>query len=141
MKVWEIMTKKPIKISRSTSIQEAALKMKELDCGFLPVGSDDTLEGVITDRDIVLRAVANGQSPQAVTVGDILTNKVMYCLASDDILTAAKRMKKAQVYRLVVVNNDKEKWMQGIITLGDISRHTHDEKLVGETAERITEAA
>lgn len=60
MKVYEIMTKNPVKIPKSASIEDAAKRMKDLDCGFLPIGDGDRLAGVITDRDIVLRAVAEG---------------------------------------------------------------------------------
>lgn len=141
MKVSEIMTENPAKITRSTSLQEAAQKMAELDCGFLPVGDDDRLEGVITDRDIVIRAVAKGKSPQNGMAGEVLTNKVLYCFENDDIRDAAERMKQERVYRLVVLNNEKDRRLRGVITLGDISRQAHDEQLVGETAEKVTQAA
>ena len=141
MQVSEIMTKNPVKVSKNITIQEAAQRMEELDCGFLPVGGDDTLEGVVTDRDIVLRAVAKGKAPQTVTVGEVLTNRVLYCLENDDIQDAAERMKQEQVYRLVVVNNEQEKRLIGIITLGDISRQADDQQLVGETAQEVAKQA
>lgn len=141
MQVSEIMTRNPVKISKRTTIAEAARKMRELDSGFLPIGEDSKLEGVITDRDIVIRGIANDKSPQNTTVGDILTDRVLYCLEDDDIEGAAERMKQEQVYRLVVVNNEDEKKLLGIITLGDISRKTHDTDLVGETAEKVAQKA
>jgi CBS domain-containing protein len=139
MKVSEIMTKNPIKAPKSTSIEDAAKKMEELDCGFLPIGNDERLEGVITDRDIVLRAVAKGKSPQTTLVGDILTGRVLHCLEDDDVEDAARRMQQEQVYRLVVLDNERDKRLRGIITLGDISRQAYDEELVGETAEKVAQ--
>jgi CBS domain-containing protein len=141
MQVSEIMTKNPVKISKDTSIVDAAKKMEELDTGFLPIGSDETLEGVITDRDIVIRAIAKGKSPEDTSVGEILTDRVLYCLETDDIEDAADRMEQEQVYRLVVVNNDNQKKLLGIVTLGDISRKTHDAELVGKTTKKVSQQA
>jgi CBS domain-containing protein len=141
MKVSEIMTKNPVKIPKSTSIEDAAKKMADLDSGFLPISDDDRLTGVITDRDIVLRAIAKGQSPQATLVGDILTGRVLYCLEDDDIEHAAKRMQQEQVYRLVVLDNERDKRLRGIITLGDISRQTQEKELVGKTAKKVAQQA
>jgi CBS domain-containing protein len=139
MQVSEIMTKDPVKINLDTSIQEAAQTMKELDCGFLPIGSNGKLEGVLTDRDIVIRAIAEGKSLQTTKVKDILTDNVLYCSVDDDIRDAAERMRDEQVYRLVVVNNEEDKQLEGILTLGDIARQTDDAELVGETAEKVCE--
>lgn len=137
MKVSEIMTRNPVCITRLTTLQEAARKMDEMDCGFLIVGTDDELEGVITDRDIVTRAVAKGNSPQHIMAGEVMTHHVLYCFENDDLHHAAGRMKEGQVYRLAVLNNSWEKRLSGVITLGDISRKAHDERLVGETAEQV----
>lgn len=141
MQVKEIMCANPTYISRETSLQETAQKMEELGCGFLPVGDGDKLAGVVTDRDIVLRAVAKGQNLKSTTAGDVLTDKVLYCFEDDSIEEAAASMKNQQVYRLVVLNNRDEKRLRGIVSLGDISRNAHDGALVGETAEKICQAA
>jgi CBS domain-containing protein/rhodanese-related sulfurtransferase len=140
MRVSEIMTTNPVKISMNATIREAAQKMEELDCGFLPVGSGDNLEGVVTDRDIVVRAVAKGKSPDVATVGEALTDSVLYCFENDDVREAAERMKEEQVYRLLVLNNERDKRLRGVVTLGDISRHTGNARLVGETAQEVGQA-
>lgn len=134
MLIKDYMCKKPVYISKKATLSEAARKMQELDCGFLPVGDDDRLDGVITDRDIVLRAVAKGKSLDS-KVGDFLSKKVLYCFEEDEIEDASRSMREQQVYRLVVLNNRQEKRLVGIISLGDISRKAHDMVLVGETIE------
>lgn len=139
MKVSEVMTENPVKIPKNTTIENAAKKMLELDCGFLPIGGGNRLEGVITDRDIVLRAIANGRSPQATLVTEVQTTSVLYCFEDDDIEDAADRMQEEQVYRLVVLDNERDRNLRGIITLGDIARQTHNEQLVGETAKKVAQ--
>ena len=141
MQVKDLMCSNPSYISKSTSLQETAQKMQELDCGFLPVGDGDKLDGVVTDRDIVLRAVAKRKDFQNTTAGDVLSDKVLYCFEDDSIEKAATSMRDQQVYRLVVLNNANEKRLCGIISLGDISRCGEHDQLVGETAEEISKAA
>ncbi len=141
MQVKDIMCSNPTYISKETSLQETAQKMSELDCGFLPVGDGDKLDGVVTDRDIVLRAVAKGKDFKSTTAGDMLTGKVLYCFEDDSVEEAAKSMREQQVYRLVVLNNSAEKRLRGIVSLGDISREGQHDALVGETAEEICKAA
>lgn len=134
MLVKDYMSKKPVVISKQTTLTEAARKMKELDTGFLPVGDDDRLDGVLTDRDIVIRALAENAGPDA-KAGDFLSDKVLYCFEEDEIEDAANSMREQQVYRLVVLNNRKDKRLTGIISLGDISRKGSDMTLVGSTVE------
>lgn len=141
MQVKDIMCSDPNWISKETSLQEAAQKMEDLDCGFLPVGDGDKLDGVVTDRDIVLRAVAKGKDIRSMTAGDMLTDKVLYCFENDSVEEAAKSMREQRVYRLVVLNNREDKRLRGIVSLGDISREGQHDALVGETAEEICKAA
>lgn len=127
MQVREIMSKEPTYIAPSTTLKEAAQKMEELDCGFLAIGEKDKdkLTGVVTDRDIAIRAVARGDDPNTTTVEDVKTPKVLYCFEDDDVDEAAENMRDNQVYRLIVLNNEKEKRLRGVVTLGDIVRHNH----------------
>ena len=104
--------------SPAQPIREAARLMKEIDAGFLPVGENDRLIGMITDRDIAVRAVAEGKGPDT-PVRDAMTSEVHYCFEDDDIETAAAQMSELQVRRLPVLNNDKR--LVGIISLSDIS--------------------
>lgn len=141
MNISEIMSEKPAYLSKSDSVQKAAQRMKELDCGFLPVGDNDRLDGVITDRDIVLRCVAEGRDVTTIKAGDILSDRVLYCAQDDDIEAVARNMGDQQVCRLIVLNNRTDKRMVGIVSLGDISRYGSLDQLVGETSECVKKAA
>lgn len=100
------------------SIREAAATMAEIDAGVLPVGENDRLVGMITDRDIAIRAVAAGKGP-ATKVRDIMTKEVDYCFEDDDINEVAHNMALAKLRRLPVLNRDKR--LVGIVSLGDIA--------------------
>jgi CBS domain-containing protein len=138
MQVREIMTSKPRFVPASTTLEEAARKMRDLDCGFLPVADprEEKLSGVITDRDITLRAVADGRDPAKTTVADIQSDRVLYCFRDDDVTDAARSMQKQQVYRLVVLDNRDNKKLCGVVSLGDILRHDQP-ALAARTAEAI----
>lgn len=134
MQVQDIMTKNPIYIAPGTTLKEAAEKIDALDCGFLAVGDDaqDRLKGVITDRDIAIRAVARGADPNTTRVDEVHTPQVLYCYAEDEVKAAADNMHDNQVYRLIVLNNAEEKRLAGVVTLGDIVRN--DEARAAERA-------
>jgi CBS domain-containing protein len=138
MQVRELMTDKPRFVPGTTTLQEAARTMRDLDCGFLPVADEreQKLSGVVTDRDITVRAVAEGRDPAKTTVADIQSDKVLYCFKDDDVTEAAKRMRANQVYRLVVLDSRDSKKLCGVISLGDILRHEQPELAV-KTAEAI----
>lgn len=125
MKVKDIMSENPTYIAPSTTLKEAAKKMESLDCGFLVIGDDqkDKLCGVVTDRDITIRAVAKGLDPETTKVEDVQTEKVLYCFEGDSVEDTADNMHDNQVYRLIVLNNADEKRLRGVVTLGDIVRH------------------
>tara|TARA_Y100000588_G_C13517116_1_gene611969 strand:+ start:106 stop:546 length:441 start_codon:yes stop_codon:yes gene_type:complete len=127
MSVKDIMSQDVCYISPECTLQEAAQKMDEKQCGFIAIGkeSEGKLSGVITDRDITLRAVAQGKNPQECTVGDIQTSKVLYCFQDDDISEVAQNMASNQVHRLIVLNNREDKRLAGVVTFGDIVRHDH----------------
>jgi CBS domain-containing protein len=139
MQVQDVMSSKVTYIPSNTTLAQAAVQMRDNDTGFLPIGDsdDEKLQGVITDRDIVVRSIADGMDPNRTTVKDAKSDKVLYCYEDDDISAAAKSMQEQQVYRLVVLNNESEKRLCGVVTLGDIVRHG-EEKLGGVTAKGIT---
>lgn len=142
MKVKEAMMK-DIKFAPSgMNLKEAAQLMAGLDCGFLPVANaeNDRLLGVVTDRDIVIRGVANGFDPNMTPVEKILTEKVLYCYADDDVEDAARSMRDQHVYRLIVLNNNEGKRLCGIISLGDIVRR-NKLGIAAEAAKGITNKA
>ncbi len=123
--VGDIMSPSAAYIAGTTSLSDAAKKMKELHCGFLPISDPegDHLEGVITDRDIVLRGVAESMDPASTPVEAIESDQVLYCFRTDTLEQAAKSMRDQQVYRLVVLEGKDDKRMCGIVTLNDIVRH------------------
>lgn len=142
MQVKDVMTKACEYISPDATLMEAAQKMAQMDIGFLPIGSEakDKLEGVITDRDIVVRAIAKGLDPNEARVGEIESTRVLYCYQDDNLEKAAQSMRDQHVYRLVVVSDPTNKRLCGVISLGDIHRHNQNQ-LAAQAAEGITRAA
>ena len=137
MKVNEIITHDPQVIRPETALIEAAQKMKSLDIGMLPVCDGDRLVGVITDRDITVRGVAQGYDPKTARVQEVMTPEVIYCFDDEDVKDVAKKMEEKQVRRLPVLN--REKRLVGIVSLGDLAVRTGKEKLAGEVLERVSE--
>ena len=111
--------------------------MKSLDVGMLPVCDNDRLAGAITDRDIVIRAVATGCNPDATSVREVMTKELFYCFDDEDIVEAAQLMEERQIRRLPVLNRNKR--LVGIVSLGDVAVRTRHEQLAGEVLESISE--
>jgi len=124
MNVETCMTKAVRIAAPAQSIRDAARMMKEIDAGFLPVGENDRLVGMITDRDIAVRAVAEGKGPDT-PVRDVMTEEVLYCFEDEDLDAVSTEMGNLQVRRLPVLN--REKRLVGIISLGDISQAGDDD--------------
>jgi CBS domain-containing protein len=118
MKVSEVMTRDVRLIEPTQTIREAARLMAELDTGIMPVREGDRLVGMITDRDIAVRAVAQGRGPDT-SVRDVMTDDVKYCYEDDDTDDVARNMADIQVRRLPVLTRDKR--LVGIISLGDMA--------------------
>ena len=135
MKVREIMSSHVKQISSSAMASEAADKMKTFDVGALPILEDNKIVGMLTDRDIVVRAIATGMDPKMTVIKDILTPEVLCCFEEDDISTAARIMEDNQVRRLVVLDNDKT--VVGMISLGDLALKTSNDHLTYEILERV----
>lgn len=119
-KVKDIMTPNPTLISKDTTIKEAASKMEKINCGILPVGEKGDIEGIITDRDIVIRAVSKGKDTSNEQVGSCMTSRVFFCNENDTLQEAADKMHKNQVSRLVV--KDASDKVSGILSFGCILR-------------------
>jgi CBS domain-containing protein len=100
------------------TLQYAARTMADIDAGFLPVGENDRLVGIITDRDIAIRAVGAGRAPDA-KVRDVMSQKVCYCYADDDIEDIHYNMAEEQIRRLPVVDRDKR--LVGVVSLSDLA--------------------
>jgi CBS domain-containing protein len=136
MLVKEIMSKNPDLIDPTTTLKTAALEMQKYDFGFIPVGENDRLVGVLTDRDIAVRAVASGKDPNTTRVRDVMSKDVFYCFEDDDISKAADTMSSKQIHRLLVLNDKKR--FTGVISLGDIATHCKNDALSGHIVESIS---
>ena len=133
MKVSKIMTRDVTLLNPDQTICVAASLMAEIDAGALPVGENDRLVGMITDRDIVIRAVAQGRSPDT-KVGDVMSKEMLYCFDIDEIEDVARNMGNAQIRRLPVVNRAKR--LVGIVSLGDLART--DAMTIGQAVSRVS---
>lgn len=136
MQVKEIMTRDVEMINSDAGLPEVARRMKQLEVGALPIWEDEELVGIITDRDIVVRAIAEGKDPLNTPISEIMTSEVFYCLENDDLYEAAKIMEEESIHRLLVLNNDGEPI--GFVSLADFSVKCHNEHLVCEVLERIS---
>jgi CBS domain-containing protein len=139
MRIREIMTPRVEVIHPDATLEAAAGKMKRLDVGPLPVCDGERLVGMLTDRDITVRATSEGRDPRTTRVRDIMTEEVFFCFDDQDVREAAEIMQRAQIRRLPVVNRDKR--LVGIVALGDLAVQTGDEELAGEVLEEVSEPA
>ena len=136
MKISKCMTRDVQLASPTQSIRDAAKMMADIDAGSLPVGQDNRLVGMITDRDIAIRAVAEGKSPDT-PVREVMSPEVLFCFEDQDIEDAGALMEDRQVRRLVVLGRDQR--LTGILSLGDLATGTGDETLPGEILRRVSE--
>ena len=135
MRVSEAMTREVRVATPGQSIRDVARLMEELDAGAMPVGENDRLVGMITDRDIAIRAVAAGKGPDT-PVRDVMSADVKYCYEDEDLEHVARNMGDIQVRRLPVVN--REKRLVGIVSLGDVAQK-EDSKTTGKATAGISQ--
>ena len=126
MKVKDVMHQGVTWVEPTISIREIARRMRDDDIGSIPIGENDRLVGIVTDRDIICRGVANGADCNALTARDVMSKPIIYCRADDDLELAIRIMEKNKIRRLPVI--DKDKRLVGILALGDIS------EIVGQDA-------
>lgn len=136
-KVSELMTQSPVLIGLSDTLVEAAQMMKETECCSLPVGAMDNLRGIITDRDIILRAIAEGKNPAQEKVQDYMTNEVFACNEDDLLEDAAQKMREHKVGRLVV--RDHQGRVTGILSFGGILRKDANAEEVSNIVQHATQ--
>ena len=139
MRVFETMTPNVVSVMPETTLMDAALMMRNLDVGPLPVIDEGRLVGVITDRDITVRATAEGRDPRVTRVGEIMSAEVVACAEGDDVRSAARLMQDAKLRRLLVVDGAGN--LKGIVSLADLVLQTGDDLLAGETLEKVSEPA
>jgi len=131
------MTQNVHVVPPETSLRHAAQKMKVWDLGALPVCQNDKLVGVITDRDIAVRAVAEGKDAESFSVGEAMSSDLIFCYDDEEIEHAAALMEQRQIRRLPVLDRDKH--LVGMVSLGDLSTRQRDEKLTGEVLEQVSQ--
>jgi CBS domain-containing protein len=140
MLVKEIMTRRVECVRPDTTLQEAARKMRDLDVGPLPVcGDDDKLAGVLTDRDITVRATAEGKDPTRTPVKEAMTPEVVYVFEDQDARDAADTMATHQIRRVLVMNRDKR--LVGIVSMGDLAVDAGNEARPADTLRQVSEPA
>lgn len=137
MKVAEVMTRGVDPIDPSASVQDAATQMAELDVGALLVGSEGTIEGVLTDRDIILRVVVDGKNPADVAVRDVMSSRVFSCREDDLVETALVEMRERQIRRMPVY--DENGRATGIVVLSDLAKAVEGPEQLQETLRQISE--
>jgi CBS domain-containing protein len=130
----DVMTSNPTTVERSTNVLEAAKVMAGEDVGPLPVTDGGRLVGIITDRDIVTRVLAEERDPQSTTVGDICSSDLVTVTPEDDLDQALRTMASAQVRRLPVVEGDR---IVGIVAQADVARQAPEQQ-TGEIVEEIS---
>lgn len=118
MKVSDVMTRDVQVASPDETLEQAARVMALLDAGILPVGDNNRLVGMVSDRDIAVRAVALGKGP-ATMIREVMTGEVKYCFEDEDIDHVSRNMGELQLRRLPVVNHEKQ--LVGILSLSDIA--------------------
>jgi CBS domain-containing protein len=139
MKVRDVMTRGVESVRPETTVQEAAAKMKSLNVGPMPVLEGDRISGILTDRDIVVRGVAEGRDPRTTKVQDVMTRDVVTVTEDEDVKQAARLMKERQVRRVIVTGADKR--VAGIVSLGDIAVEARDDKMSGDTLEKVSQGS
>jgi CBS domain-containing protein len=139
MQIRDIMTPSVETVRPDDSLQAAAVRMKTLDVGILPVFDGEQVVGVLTDRDITVNATADGTQPTETAVKDVMTPDVIYCFEDQPVETAAALMEEKKIRRLVVLN--REKRLAGMLSIGDIANRTGDSIATGQVIEKVSEPA
>ena len=135
MRVSEAMTRDVRVATPGQTIRDAAKTMAEIDAGILPVGENDRIVGMITDRDIAVRAVAQGKGPDTPVREVMSTEHIHYCYEDDDLDEVAKNMGEHKVRRMPVM--DRNKRLVGIVSIGDVAQS--EQKAAGNAVDKIAE--
>jgi CBS domain-containing protein len=135
MKVRDAMHGKVEWAQPTETVQSLAKRMRDLDIGSIPIGENDRLIGMVTDRDLALRAVADGRDPALLTAREVMSKGIVYCRDDEELEDAVRIMEQKQIRRLPVI--DDKKRMVGILSLGDIS-HSASRQLTGEVAAAVS---
>ncbi len=126
--VREIMTRDVINLQLDTTLEQAARTMREQDIGNVVVAEDDRLDGLVTDRDIVVRAVAEGMDPTSTTIGSVASRDVIAVQPDDTVQAAALLMREQAIRRVLVVD---EQGLCGILSIGDLATQIDPDSVLG----------
>lgn len=137
MLVREIMSRKMETVLPSATLREAAQKMRKLEVGSLPVAEDGKLMGMITDRDICCRGIADGFDPATTEVREIMSHDVSFCFSDDNVTEAVRQMETRHIRRLAVLNHDKT--VAGLLSVDDVAHYSR--QLAGEVLDTVRPAA
>jgi len=139
MEVRQIMSTNVECVAPGTTLNEAAARMKTRDIGFLPVCDNNRIVGTLTDRDVMLRAIAEDMDARKTKVKDIMTKEVFYCFDDQDVKEVAQNMSQQQVRRMIILNRDKK--LVGVVSIGDVAKTDGEQKVSAETLRQISQAA
>lgn len=135
MKVKDVMHRGVTWVEPETPIREVARKMRDDDIGSIPIGENDRLVGMVTDRDIICRGVADGADIAVLTARDVMSKPILYCRADEELESAIRTMEKNKIRRLPVIDQDER--LAGMLALGDISS-IGGEELAGEVMRHVS---
>ena len=138
-KVAQLMTPGVETVRPDDTVKQAAVKMEVLNIGPLPVCDGERLVGIVTDRDITVRAVASGKDPNTTPVRSVMTSELTYCFEDQDVEEVAEVMKKKQIRRLPVLNRDKR--LVGMVALGDLAVGAGKPEPAKDVLKRVSEPA
>ncbi len=135
MLIHDVMTRNVECVEADALLPDAASRMEILNVGSLPVCDQHRMVGILTDRDIAVRSIADGRDPRQTTVRDVMTPDVLYCFDDQGVEEAIQVMKENQIRRLPIL--DQENRLIGIVSLGDLANFG-DKELVGQALDRIS---
>jgi CBS domain-containing protein len=131
----DVMTPNFKWMAPDSPVAQVAQQMRDMDCGFMPLAENDKMVGMITDREITIRAVAEGKNPADLQAREIMTAKTYYCFDDQDVEEVCNNMGEIQVRRLPVVTRDKR--LVGIVSMGDLAQVASRPNM-GQTQQQIT---
>jgi CBS domain-containing protein len=135
MKVKDVMHRGVTWVEPNTSIRHIAQMMRDADIGSVPVGENDRLVGIVTDRDIICRGIADSADSNGLTARDVMSKPIIYCRTDDELEYALRIMEKNRIRRLPVI--DENKRLAGILALGDISE-IGGQEMAGEVMRSVS---
>jgi CBS domain-containing protein len=139
MLIREIMTEQVEFVTPNETLRQAALKMRDSGVGPLPVCESEAVIGMVTDRDITIRAVAEGLNPETTTVRDVMSGELICCYDDQEVEVAAHLMQSQQIRRVLVLNRDRR--LVGIVSLGDLALEARSPERAGEILQEVCAGA